>query len=209
MLTAPITLAVFFLATQQPVAPPADGPTTSAQHDPEPALANRTAIQTLTTGKVKFELLDSEGEEHKASLVRIDGNDAILRSRGADYSIPVDQLRRIERPGDRRWDGAVIGFVVGVGVAALYGAAAASASILSDAPYPPHDNSDAVAAVGASLLCVSTALGFALDASHGGKHTLFLGTMPATPATHASALAVGLIGHAHGRGLQASYRLTF
>ena len=163
----------------------------------------------LTTGKVKFELLDSSGEEHKASLVRIDGNDAVLRSRGADYSIPVDQLRRIERRGDRRWDGAVIGFVVGVGVAALYGAAAASASTLSDAPNLTHDNSDAVAAVGASLICVSTALGFALDASHGGKHTLFLGTMPVRPATNASSPAVGLIRPPHGRSIQASYRLTF
>ena len=71
MLTVPITLAVFLLATQQPVALPANGATTSAQQDPEAAPANRAAIQTLTTGKVKFELLDSSGEEHKASLVRI------------------------------------------------------------------------------------------------------------------------------------------
>jgi len=209
MLTVPLTLAVFLLATQQPVAPPADSATTAAQRDPEPAPANRDAIEMLTTGKVRFELVDSDGAEHKASLVRVDGANAILRSRGADYSIPVDQLRRIERPGDRRWDGAVIGFGVGVGAAVLYGAAAASASILSAAPNLTHDNSDAIAAVGASLICVSTALGFALDASHGGRHALFVGTMPVRPATNASSPAVGLIRPPHGRSIQASYRLTF
>ena len=206
MLTAPITLAVFFLATQQPVAPSADGATTSAQHDPEPAIANRAAIQRLTTGTVKFKLLDSTGEEHKASLVRVDGTNAVLRSRGADYSIPFDQLRRIERPGDRRWDGALIGFGVGLGLAVLVTAGEA-AVFPGDAPTPPED--DHSGAVNLSLICISTAVGYAIDAAHGRKHTLFVGTMPATPATRASALAVGLVGRARHRGLQASYRLSF
>jgi hypothetical protein len=197
MLTAPITLAVLLLATQQPVAPSADGATTSAQHDPEEAVANPTTIQMLTRGKVKFELLDSKGAEHKASLVRIDGSNAVLRSHGADYPIPVDQLRRIERPGDHAWDGALIGLGVGFGVMVL---------VASHAPLPAAEG---LAAGFFPLLGVSAAIGYAIDAMHGGKHTLYVGTMPATPATHASALAVGLVGHAHDRGLQASYRLAF
>jgi hypothetical protein len=42
MLIAPITLAIFLLATQQPVAPSADGATTSAPHDPEPGAVLRS-----------------------------------------------------------------------------------------------------------------------------------------------------------------------
>jgi hypothetical protein len=204
-MTAPVALAIFLLAAQQPIAQPGANATTPAQHDPEPGRANRDALQMLTTGNVKFALLDSRGKEHKASLVRVDGNNAVLRSHGADHSIPVDQLRRFERPADRRWDGALIGFGVGLGLAALVGAGEAAASLFSDAPNPPHSNSNGTEI---SLICISTAIGYAIDAAHGRKHTLFVGTMPATSA-RSSALAVGVVGHGRDRGLQASYRLAF
>jgi hypothetical protein len=189
MVAASIALAIICLAAQHPAA------TTPSE----------AAKEMLRGDKVKFELLDSNGAEHKASLVRIDGRNAVLRSGGTDYTIPVDQLRRIERRGDRQWNGALIGFAVGVGVAAVIDWRT-SASLLTGGR-PPDDNSRAIAA---SLICTASgALGYAIDAAHGRKHTLFVGTMPATPAAHASALGVGLVGHAHDRGLQASYRLTF
>jgi len=192
-MTAPVALAIFLLATQQPIAKPGADATTPAQHDPEPGRANRDAVQLLTTGNVKFALLDSKGETHKASLVRVDGNKAVLRSHGADYSIPVDQLRRFEQPADRRWDGALMGFGVGFGL------------MLVGAPHAPLE-----AAPGLVFLpIVSAAVGYAIDAMHGGKHTLYVGTMAATPVAHVSSLGLGLVGRAHDRGVQASYRVAF
>jgi hypothetical protein len=203
-MTAPIALAVFLLTTQQPITEPR---AVAAPHDPEPTAANHDAVQMLTTGAVKFALLDARGKEQKASLVRVDGTNAVLRTHQGDYSIPIEQLRRFERPADRRWDGALIGFGAGLALAVLVEVAAAEASLLSASANAATSNGSAAAI---SVICISTAVGYAIDAAHGRKHTLFVGTIPGTPGTHhSSALTIGTAGHPHGRGLQAGYRVTF
>jgi hypothetical protein len=203
-MTAPIALAVFLLATQQPITQP--GAAAAAPHDPDPAAANHDAVEMLTTGTVDFAVLDARGKEHKASLVRVDGTDAVLRTHQGDYSIPVEQLRRFERPADRRWDGALIGFGAGLALAVLVEVAAAEVSLLSASANAQTTDASAAAI---SVICISTAVGYAIDAAHGRKHTLFVGTIPGTPATHSSALTIGTAGHPHDRGLQAGYRVTF
>lgn len=190
MLTAPLTIAVFYLAMQRPVTPP-DGASPLPQLAPAaPAPASELAVRMFKDGHAHFELLDSAGVRHKASLLQIDGDDVVLRSGTDVFTIPAEELQRSTRRGDKPWDGALIGLSVGVGMWALVAQNDPSAGLRwkSDNPY------DWTIRDTVSLLAFCTTTGYIVDALHVGKHTVYVGPM----RTGASK-----------PGLQMGYRMVF
>ena len=121
MLTAPMAMMVYCLSTQSPVTPSDGLPSPAVERDHAGAVQapDEGVISLLKNGKVRFELLDEQGARHKASLVKIDGDRLVLRSRNNVVTVPADQLQRSDRRGDSPWDGAAIGLSVGLGLWAL------------------------------------------------------------------------------------------
>lgn len=184
MLAGPLALAAFVLATQTP---PLAG----------------CGVPGLDDTRAKFELVDSSGATHKASLVRIDGAAVLLRARGQVVAVPCAELERRERPADRRWDGALIGFGAGLGLAALVAVGSAGASL-----YDPNGQYHEPIAAELAIMAAFTGIGYWIDSVHGGKHTVFLGKMPAA-AAHPSGLTLEVTGSAHHQQLNVGYRVTF
>jgi hypothetical protein len=158
----------------------------------------------LKNGGARFELLDSLGARHKASLVQIDGDNVVLRSGKEIFTIPADQLQRSDRRGDPPWDGALVGLSVGVGVWALVvqGDPAGTYRWTSDNP------DDWTVKDTISLLAFSTTVGYIVDALHVGKHTVFVGPMHAL-ARRPAALTLAFTGPSRERRLQIGYRMSF
>ena len=205
MLTASLALAVFCLTTQRP-AQSADDASPPAPHGAaEPAPPSEGVVQMLNNGGTRFELLDSLGTRHKASLVQVDGNNVVLRSGKEIFRIPADQLQRSDRRGDPPWDGALVGLSVGFGVWALVvqGDPAGTYRWKSDNP------DDWTVKDTLSLLAFSTTVGYIVDALHVGKHTVFVGPMHATTSKATSGLTLNFSGPARERRLQFGYRMSF
>jgi hypothetical protein len=206
MLTASLALAVFCLTTQRPAPQSADVASPPAQDRPvEPPAAGEGVVQMLKDGKARFELLDTDGGRHKASLVRIDGDNVVLRAREELFIVPADQLHRSDRRGDRPWDGALVGLSVGIGVWALVvqGDPAGTYRWKSDNP------DDWTVKDTLSLLAFSTTLGYIIDALHVGKHTVFVGPMRANVSKPKAGLTLKFAGPPRERQLQVGYRLAF
>jgi hypothetical protein len=163
------------------------------------------AALTLAGDHAKYELRDSNGKTHNATLVRIERANALLRSNGQVIVVPCNELARHEHPADRRWDGALIGFGAGLGMAVLVGAGSATGSLMNDSPDAHYSEPKGTEI---AVIAASTAIGFAIDSLHGGKKTVFVGTLPST-ATPASGLTLGVTGHTHQRMLRVGYHVTF
>src|SRR3954447_21451369 len=98
----------------QHAAVPPDRPAPTAEHGlAEPAPPADGVVHMLKDGRPRFELLDTNGVRHKASLVQIDGDRVVLRSGQDLFTIPFDELQRSRRRGDSPWDGALAGLAVG------------------------------------------------------------------------------------------------
>ena len=206
MLTASIALAVFCLTTQRQASQSADEASPPAQHSAaEPAAPSEGVVQMLKNGRTRFELLDTHGARHKASLVHIDGDNVVLRSGQEIFTIPADQLQRSDRRGDPPWDGARVGLSVGIGVWALVvqGDPAGTYRWKSDNP------DDWTVKDTLSLLAFSTTLGYIIDALHVGKHTVFVGPMRANVSKPKGGLMLNFAGPPRERQLQVGYRVTF
>jgi len=204
MLTAPLALAVFYLTTQRPAPQSADDASPPAQHGPgEPAAASEGVVQMLKDGKGRFELLDTDGGRHKASLVRIDGDNVVLRARKELFIVPADRLQRSDRRGDRPWDGALVGLSVGFGLWALIAEGDPGGGL----DWKEDNPDDWTVKDTLSLLAFSTTVGYIVDALHVGKHTVFVGPMHA--AKRQPALTLGFSGPPHERQVQVGYRVVF
>ena len=190
MLTAPLTIAVLYLATQHPVTPP-DGASPVPRPGPAaPAPASETVVRMLKDGHGRFELLDTAGVLHKASLVQVNGDSVVLRSGNDVFTIPVEDLQRSHRRGDSPWDGALIGFSVGAGIWALV----AQDDPASTWRWKSDNPDDWTVQDTISLLAFSTTVGYIVDALHVGKHTVFVGPMRSSGSK---------------AGLQVGYRMVF
>jgi hypothetical protein len=206
MLTGSLALAVFCLTTQRPAPQSADVASPPAQDRPvEPAAAGEGVVQMLKDGKARFELLDTDGGRHKASLVRIDGDNVVLRSRHELFIVPADQMQRSNRRGDRPWDGALVGLSVGLGVWALIAEGDPGGGLDWKADNPD----DWTVKDTVSLLAFSTTVGYIIDALHVGKHTVFVGPMRASTTKPKPGLTLNFAGPPRERQLQVGYRVTF
>jgi len=204
MLTTQVAIAVFVLATQRPAAQPDDESALSVQHGPaEQAPPGEGVVQMMKDGGTRFELLDTGGVRHKASLVQIDGDNVVLKSGKDVFTVPVDQLQRSTRRGDSPWDGALIGLSVGGGIWAL----AAQSDPAAVYRWKSDNPDDWTVKDTISVLCFSTTVGYIIDALHVGKHTVFVG--PMRSAKRQSALTVAASGKSGERRVQVGYRIAF
>jgi len=204
MLPATIPIAVF-LATRHPVTKP-DGASPSAKHRPvEPAPPGEGVVQMLKDGRTQFELLDTDGVRHKASLVQIDGDNVVLQTGDGVFTIPVDQLQRSRRRGDSPWDGALVGLSVGGGLCALIAQSDPGSTIR----WKSNNPDDWTMRDTISLLALSATVRYIIDALHVGTHTVFVGPMPASPSKPQGALTLNFAGPKRERQLQIGYRMTF
>jgi len=155
----------------------------------------------VTRGDVTYELLDQQGKRHKATLVRIDGGDAVvLRTRqDGTVTVPIRQLQLATRHGDTPWDGALVG--LGFGLALSYSVTNEDFSTGSSKQTLRDD-----LVGGAAFTILSTGVGFLIDLLHVGTHDVLVGTVP---ARRTSTAAIGLTGPSHDRRLQVGYRVTF
>jgi hypothetical protein len=205
MLTASIALVVYCVSMQRPAQPPEVVPAPSESAPSTAAPASEGILALLANGNPRFELLDERGTRRKAELVQIDGDNVVLRSRNEVVTVPAGQLQRVDRRGDRPWDGALIGFGVGVGFWMM--TASTDHGLGLD---PRMDNPDDVT-LGDTIAMISfcTAVGYIVDALHVGRHTVLVGPMRANVSKPKGGLTLNFAGPPRERQLQIGYRVTF
>jgi hypothetical protein len=206
MLTASIALAVYCVSMQRPAEPLEIAPAPQAENAPVGAAPpSEGIIALLANSNPRFELLDERGTRRKAELVQIDGDNVVLRSRDEIVSVPAGQLQRVDRRGDRPWDGALIGLGVGVGFWIM--AASVDPGLGLD---PKLDNPDDLT-LGDTVAMVSffTAVGLIVDTLHVGKHMVLVGPMRTNVSKPKAGLTLNVSGRSGERQLQVGYRVAF
>ena len=80
--------------------------------DPDPSLLHLESGETVIVTRL------SSNEPLRGRVVRVANDGLELSNRRARQIVPLADLDRIERPKDRVWDGALIGYAVGLGAGA-------------------------------------------------------------------------------------------
>lgn len=139
-----------------------------------PAGAQDTSLERslARAGAQPVYLIDASGHEQQGIFHGIENNEILLRTGNLVRRVPLADVTRVDRYGDRAWDGAIAGAEASLALSVWIW------KIEDDCRRSPtcdYDPADHLTARDAGWMTVAfTAIGFGIDLAHRGRSTIWL-----------------------------------